>query len=419
MNVMRYSQPALYAASFLLISLVSACGGSGNQPPALQPIPDIVVVAGRTLPSISVRAIDLDSTLLRYSTPEFPEDQQKGLAALNIPAKSLLEFIGLNIAPITGKISGTPKTPGSYPITISVKDSEGATDSKTFNIKIIPESINLSVEVPQAGAPRLRIDAGDTSEGGTVAYCIKQGTDTPKVDDACFKSAAAGGRSTTIEIPPAGQTVTPVYLFTKDAAGNVLSAGVPSAGTKPLVLFETSKGPFVLELDTKAPKTTENFLKYVDDGFFSDTVFHRIISTFMVQGGGYVYNNGAYTPKPNVRDPIDLEKTKDSGLSNTKGTIAMARTNVESSATSQFFINVVDNSATLDAVASEDPTKVRAGYAVFGRVVPPYLGLVNDLPAAVLELMKTEVSGDFSGGTTETSKPVGAPPFIISARKIN
>jgi cyclophilin family peptidyl-prolyl cis-trans isomerase len=416
---MHFPRPTLFAISLLPLALISGCGGSGNQAPVLQPIPDVVVVAGRALPSLNIRAIDIDSTLLRYSTPEFPEDQQKGLAALNIPAKSILEFIGLSIAPITGKISGTPKSPGTYPITVSVQDNEGATDSKTFNIKIITESLSVSFESPQTAPPRLRIDAGDTSEGGTVAYCIKPGTETPKANDACFKSSADGGRTTTLEIPPVGQKLDPVYLFTKDAAGNVLSAGVPSVGSKPLVLIDTSKGSFVVELEPEKTKiTTENFLKYVDDGFFNGTVFHRIISTFMVQSGGYEYNNGSYSKKPNSRTPITLERTKDSGLSNTKGTIAMARTDVPDSATSEFFINVVDNSGSLDAVASDDPTKVKAGYAVFGRVIPPYLGLSNDLPPALVELAKTAVSGSLGGGG-EQSLPVGTPPLINSVRRIN
>jgi cyclophilin family peptidyl-prolyl cis-trans isomerase len=414
----------------LPLALASGCGGSGNQAPVLQPIPDLVVVAGRTIPAVNVRAIDIDSTLLVYSTPEFPEDQQKGLAALNIPARSLLEFIGLGIAPITGRLAGTPKSPGSYPITISVKDSEGATDSKVVNIEILTESLSISLDTPQNENPVLRVVAADTSRGGTVAYCIKASTDIPTADDACFKTDANGGRNASIAIPAAGEKLTPLYMFTKDASGNVLTAGVPSVGVRPLVLMETSQGPFVLELEPDKTKiTTENFLKYVEDGYFNGTVFHRIISTFMVQGGGFIYTAGAtppYSVKGGLRDPITLERTRDSGLSNTKGTIAMARTSDPNSATSQFFINVVDNSASLNTIENEDPALANPGYAVFGRVIPPTGGLSNDLPPALMALRETAVSGQVGGGGTvtvttggENSAPVGAPPVIISTRRIN
>jgi cyclophilin family peptidyl-prolyl cis-trans isomerase len=192
--------------------------------------------------------------------------------------------------------------------------------------------------------------------------------------------------------------------------------------------METSQGPFVLELEPDKTKiTTENFLKYVEDGYFNGTVFHRIISTFMVQGGGFIYTAGAtppYSVKGGLRDPITLERTRDSGLSNTKGTIAMARTSDPNSATSQFFINVVDNSASLNTIENEDPALANPGYAVFGRVIPPTGGLSNDLPPALMALRETAVSGQVGGGGTvttggENSAPVGAPPVIISTRRIN
>jgi len=125
-----------------------------------------------------------------------------------------------------------------------------------------------------------------------------------------------------------------------------------------MVRFETSLGGFTLELDAeKAPATVANFLSYVDEGFYDGLIFHRVIPGFMVQGGGMTPDMGQ---KPN-KAPIKNEAAN--GLKNKRGTIAMARTNVIDSATSQFFINLVDN----DFLDHQGPANF--GYAVFGRVV--------------------------------------------------
>jgi peptidyl-prolyl cis-trans isomerase A (cyclophilin A) len=125
------------------------------------------------------------------------------------------------------------------------------------------------------------------------------------------------------------------------------------------VKLATSLGDIVVELDAeKAPKTVDNFLQYVKTGHYDDTVFHRVIDGFMIQGGGYRQD---LQQKP-TRPPIPLESRN--GLSNTRGTIAMARTGIPDSATSQFFINVNDN-LPLDQANSRDGH----GYAVFGKVV--------------------------------------------------
>ena len=125
----------------------------------------------------------------------------------------------------------------------------------------------------------------------------------------------------------------------------------------PEVEVETSLGSFTLRLDSRrAPLTTANFLEYVAGGFYEGTVFHRVIPGFMAQGGGFTAD---LTQKP-TRDPIANESGN--GLTNDRGTIAMARTNDPHSATAQFYINLVDNPAL-------DPNASRWGYAVFGRVV--------------------------------------------------
>lgn len=125
------------------------------------------------------------------------------------------------------------------------------------------------------------------------------------------------------------------------------------------VVIDTSMGKIEVELDgEKAPISTENFLKYVDKKFYDGTIFHRVIKDFMIQGGGM----GADMAEKKSLPPIKNEAGN--GLQNTRGTIAMARTNVVDSATSQFFINTVDNGF----LNHRDETDRGFGYAVFGKV---------------------------------------------------
>ena len=127
-------------------------------------------------------------------------------------------------------------------------------------------------------------------------------------------------------------------------------------GGNPVVLIKTSKGDIKVELDKeKAPISVENFLSYVNDGYYNGTIFHRVIKNFMIQGGGFTAD---MKQKP-TKDPIKNEAKN--GLSNAKGTLAMARTAVVDSATSQFFINHADNKF-LDHGTRD------YGYAVFGKV---------------------------------------------------
>ena len=139
----------------------------------------------------------------------------------------------------------------------------------------------------------------------------------------------------------------------------LMTAGVAfgQGGDKQLIRIETSLGTMVAELDVKkAPETVKNVLQYVDDQFYDDTIFHRVIKDFMIQGGGY----NAMGRKP-TRDPIPNEAKN--GLKNKRGTLVMARTGDPHSATAQFFINHRDNSF-LDY-----PGQDGWGYAVFGKLV--------------------------------------------------
>jgi peptidyl-prolyl cis-trans isomerase B (cyclophilin B) len=136
----------------------------------------------------------------------------------------------------------------------------------------------------------------------------------------------------------------------------------PAAGAveAPRVKLVTTLGDVVIELaPDKAPASVENFLRYVNDGFYDGTVFHRVIDGFMIQGGGF----GPNFQRKATRDPIPNEA--DNGLRNDRGTVAMARTNDPHSATAQFFINVKDN----DFLNHRSPSPRGWGYAVFGRVV--------------------------------------------------
>lgn len=147
--------------------------------------------------------------------------------------------------------------------------------------------------------------------------------------------------------------------------------------SNPQVTLHTSLGDIRLELyPSKAPITVNNFLQYANDGFYNGTVFHRVISYFMIQGGGLVLEDSeggkGLMPKP-TRDPIINEANN--GLKNLRGTVAMARTNEVNSATSQFFINVEINGS-LDHTGTEDSRSW--GYTVFGRVIEG-MDVVDDI----------------------------------------
>lgn len=133
-----------------------------------------------------------------------------------------------------------------------------------------------------------------------------------------------------------------------------------SAAEQPRIRLQTNMGVIVIELNRdKAPKTVDNFLRYVREGHYDGTIFHRVIPNFMIQGGGYTAD---YKQK-SVHDPIENEANN--GLKNDRGTIAMARTGDPHSATAQFFINVVDN----DFLNFTAANSRGWGYAVFGKVV--------------------------------------------------
>lgn len=149
----------------------------------------------------------------------------------------------------------------------------------------------------------------------------------------------------------------------KDNSAENTSQSTPAGDTSetqggnPVVIISTSKGDIKVELfKNEAPITVENFLSYANDGFYDGTIFHRVIPNFMIQGGGFTPD---FVQKP-TKAPIKNEATN--GLKNDRGTLAMARTQVVDSATSQFFINIVDNDFLNNGARDY-------GYAVFGKVI--------------------------------------------------
>ncbi len=284
------------------------------------------------------------------------------------------------------------------------KDAAGNVSTaftKALTDAVAPVVSGVSVSPPISGQLTLTVSASDTK--GVTGYCFKTNDTAPAANHVCFTNANATSITTPV-------TPTRYYAWSKDAAGNVSTvfervagscsvAGVTASQNSalPTVCVSTSLGEFVVALEsTKAPITTTNFLKYVNDGFYSQTVFHRVISNFMVQGGGYtgVPISPANAKVGTVYAPIALETTTQTGLSNTTGTIAMARKTEFNTATHEFYINVVDN-------LFLNTSSLSGGYAVFGNVI-------SGLNTTVQSIRGLPVQNN---GRDEISQPL-APPVI-------
>jgi peptidyl-prolyl cis-trans isomerase B (cyclophilin B) len=193
-----------------------------------------------------------------------------------------------------------------------------------------------------------------------------------------------------------------------------------AAAKNPQVKLTTTMGDIILELyPDKAPATVENFLQYVKDGYYNGTVFHRVISTFMIQGGGMDATMNQKPTRPSIKNEAD------NGLKNEPYTVAMARTNDPNSATSQFFINVADN----QFLNHKDKTIPGWGYAVFGRVIQGKEvvdkikavptgrhGMYENVPTTPVTITKTTILSQESGcsdlfGLRERAK--GRAPFPL------
>ncbi|MGC8493700.1 MAG: peptidylprolyl isomerase [Syntrophobacteraceae bacterium] len=166
------------------------------------------------------------------------------------------------------------------------------------------------------------------------------------------------GRTLLIVLVSCGALLAHGFALAANAANEAKPEG--KQPPNPIVVLKTTLGQIKIELwPDKAPETVKNFLRYVNEGFYNGTIFHRVISNFMIQGGGFTAD---MAQKP-THEPIKNEARSD--VPNDRGTIAMARTMVVDSATAQFFINVVDN----PFLNHTDNTPAGYGYAVFGKVI--------------------------------------------------
>jgi peptidyl-prolyl cis-trans isomerase A (cyclophilin A) len=188
----------------------------------------------------------------------------------------------------------------------------------------------------------------------SAAGCQEPTAPTPAAPATAAPEAAAPATAAPATAAPA--TAAPATAAPATAAPEAPVVQAPAATGPVFILLDTTKGSIVLELDpVKAPISVENFRRYVKEGFYNQTVFHRIVPNFVVQGGGY--DEKFVQKKTNA--PIKNEWTN--GLKNTRGSISMARTSFPDTATSQFFLNLKDNPA-LDGANAP-------GYAVFGKIV--------------------------------------------------
>jgi peptidyl-prolyl cis-trans isomerase A (cyclophilin A) len=251
-----------------------------------------------------------------------------------------------------------------------VTDAQGATGTATVEVIINGDPLfglppdfgtgQASVPVARAGDDRdygagdpVELD-GAASSGAELRYSWIQ-TDGDGVGLTGTDQAVA-----TFTAPALGADNAYMFELTvTDAFGRVATDVVTvTVVERPEVQIDTTLGSFTVRLEPgRAPKTVANFLQYVEDDFYPGTIFHRVISDFVIQGGGFEPG----LEQKVTRAPIELEA--DNGLSNTRGTIAMARTSEPNSAAAQFYVNLVDNSADLD------PSDNSPGYTVFGEVI--------------------------------------------------
>ncbi len=274
---------------------------------------------------------------------------------------------------------------------------------------VTPSVVSVKLGVPVDGVVPVTAKAVDSV--GVTGFCLRSDETVPTAADPCFSAVTPSQTAnTTLSLPlPAAQTTMKVYA--RDATGHVSVAArrtlaacsdagktASAASSLPTVCFLTTLGEFVIELENvKAPISSRNILAYVDEDFYGDTQFHRIMSNFMVQGGGYTAAGVYKTP---TRTAIALEKTSTTGLSNIVGTVAMARSTAANSGTSQFFINVVDNTSTLNGSSTAD------GYAVFGRVI-------SGMASTVQAIRNVNVKDNGAG---ENSKPLDPPKILWAYR---
>jgi cyclophilin family peptidyl-prolyl cis-trans isomerase len=281
--------------------------------------------------------------------------------------------------------SFVPDVAGAYVFGLTVSDGKlaSATVNQTITAVITPAIISLSADRLSYGRISNFVMTGDKMTANGVTLGVS-GCDNPVL--------LAGGSATQLNFTCTPNRLLSVRVTAKFDGKETYSPTliVP----KPQVTMTTTMGAVVVELEpASVPVTVDNFLAYVNSGFYNGTIFHRVIKGFMNQGGGFTaVAAGSLTPQTGLRSPIALEVNV--GLSNLKYSIAMARTSVLNSATAQFFINAVDN-LFLDTSGG--------GYAVFGKVVSGQtvidamnqvstrtVGGYSDVPAIDITVQKAE-----------------------------
>ncbi len=322
-----------FLGAVTLAALLAGCGGGGvDEAPAS--------FTDAAQPPAAATIFELADVLAHIRATNLYDPQRIHAAAL---------AVGLDASQLDGIYGLTPGTAAAY---IAAQRWTPLTGGATV--------IGLGAAQPTAITA-----SGTLAYGRTATFTLTGSNLSPSnlsvaIANCTGLALAAGGSATARTVTCKPSATGALTVQARSLAGSVLlSAGftVP----EPQVTVATSQGTVVLELNpAKAPVTVNNFLAYVNDGFYSSTLFHRVISGFMIQGGGFTSGLAARTP---TYPAIVLESTNANGLSNLRGTVAMARTNVANSATSQFFINHVDN-LFLNYSGSLSP-----GYAVFGRVV--------------------------------------------------
>ena len=243
-----------------------------------------------------------------------------------------------------------------------------------------------------------------------AAFCVRTDSATPTATDACFQSAS------TQDIAAQGSATVSTVLraWTRSSAGAVAfhqllsmpgktcsaaayaASGATTGSTACLI---TDSGELVIALESdKAPITVNNFVRYLNSAFYNGTYFHRVEAGFVVQGGGYVWTGISYSKKTSPYASIAFESPASTGLSNTKNTVAMARSSALDSASTEFFVNFVNNTA----LNTKD-----GGYAVFGRVV--YGQVTGQSPASTLDSMAAVpviTSTLFPGKSNQPATPI-------------
>jgi peptidyl-prolyl cis-trans isomerase A (cyclophilin A) len=207
----------------------------------------------------------------------------------------------------------------------------------------------------------VEIQNADTADASFVAPSL------PAEQTLRFRVDVTASGDTVFDDPPSDTVAVTVAADPDYGLDESVEEGSDEDDPHPQVRLVTSMGSITVELDREnAPLTVNNFLRYVDDGFYEGTLIHRVIPDFVIQGGGYDEDLEAKETRPPIRNEAN------NGLKNDRGTIAMARTNVYDSATSEFYINVVDND-------SLNYTTPGTGYAVFGRVIGDGMDVVDEI----------------------------------------